>query len=172
MPEVVIAVEPSVNDLHLIQDYLSQDAIEVAPAANLQEALQHPAVQLASVILYDADASEPWPEALKQLLGRKPEIRVIFLSRLADEHMWIEMLKCGGFDLLVKPFRPMEILWVVRSALRRPRSFSRHHPETSTPPAGDVEPGQAAMSVDLSRPGPAVERRGASSMAARQQGAP
>ncbi len=158
MREVVIAVEPSVNDLYLIQDYLSQDAIEVAPAANLQEALQHPAVQLASVILYDADASDPWHEALKQLLRRQPEARVIFLSRLADEHMWIQMLNCGGFDLLVKPFRPMEILSVVGSALRRPRSFSRDHPETTTPPAGDVERGKAATS-------------GASSMAVRQQGA-
>ena len=128
--DYVILVEPSAADSRLIEDCLSLDGIEVLPASSLLEALLQQVATSSSgttldssarepVILYDTDAPENWREALQQFLRLRPGSRVVFLSRLADAHMWIEVLDTGGYDLVMKPLRAQEIRSVVRSALRR-----------------------------------------------------
>ncbi len=37
-------------------------------------------------------------------------------DRLADERLWSEVLNLGGYDVLLKPFEPGEVLRVVNSA--------------------------------------------------------
>ena len=41
---------------------------------------------------------------------------LIVTDRLADERLWAEVLNLGGYDLLLKPFDPEEVLRVVNSA--------------------------------------------------------
>ena len=122
----VIAVAPSLDELRLIQDLLFPEGIEVQPACCLRQALLNYQEAAAPVILYDTETKEPWREALAQFLGLGQGVRVVFVSRLADEHMWIEVLEAGGYDLLIKPFQPAEIRWVVRNALTpRPPALSK-----------------------------------------------
>lgn len=54
--------------------------------------------------------------ALQQLA--RPPLLVV-TSRLADEYLWAEVLNLGGHDVLAKPFRAKELVWVIENAWRR-----------------------------------------------------
>lgn len=41
---------------------------------------------------------------------------LILTSRLADEHLWVEALNLGVWDVLAKPFDPTEVLRSVKAA--------------------------------------------------------
>jgi len=138
----VIAVVPSFQEFQRICETLASDDVTVEHASCLLGAvLAHAAAQMAAleqaagvtadvrakileqgpVVLYDADSSpqgsEDWRGALEQLLSLHPGARVVFVSRLADEDMWIEILETGGHDLLSKPFSGTELRQAVRRAL-------------------------------------------------------
>ena len=114
----VIVVVPSEREYCLIEDWLFAEGIEALPASCLLQAVLQQVAAPASVILYDTDTPESWREALEHFLYLRPASRVVLLSRLADEEMWMQVLDCGGYDLLMKPFRAREICSVVRDALR------------------------------------------------------
>ena len=84
------------HDLHPIRDSLRAEGVDVVRANSLEQALQADS----SVILCDADAPNSWREDLAKL--RKPGRRIILLSRLTSNRMWIEALNHGAFDLLHK----------------------------------------------------------------------
>ena len=117
--ECVILVEPFPAERELIESVLAAEGIEVLPATSLLEGILQQAVTQGRVVLYDADAPEHWRTALEQFLRLQPVTHVIVLSRLADDHMWIEVLDTGGYDLLMKPLRADEVRGVVHNALRR-----------------------------------------------------
>ncbi len=71
-----------------------------------------------SVLLCDADRLD-WNEALETVRETMPGTAVVFLTRLADEHLWVEMLEAGAFDLLEKPYRSPDLRWVITTALKR-----------------------------------------------------
>jgi DNA-binding response OmpR family regulator len=50
-------------------------------------------------------------------LGHLPEAPLLIVtSRLADEHLWAEVLNLGGYDVLMKPFDRLEVLRVISLA--------------------------------------------------------
>jgi DNA-binding response OmpR family regulator len=59
-----------------------------------------------------------WREMLDHLrcLVRPPLL--IVTSRIADEHLWAEVLNLGGYDVLAEPFERDEMVRVVASARR------------------------------------------------------
>jgi DNA-binding NarL/FixJ family response regulator len=137
----VIAVVPSPEDFQRICDSLARDNIAVEHASCLLGAvLAHAHAQIAAragnprdrnapqgpVILYDIDAvaeaasdqpAPDWREAMGHFLNMHPDTRVLFVSRLADERMWIEVLATGAHDLLSKPYSQAELRQAVRRAL-------------------------------------------------------
>jgi DNA-binding response OmpR family regulator len=125
----VLVIAPSVSGFREIECCLACEGIRSIHAANLLEALLRqawertleglPQISTEPVVIYDTDAPEPWRVALANLLRLRPRSRVVFLSRLADDNLWIEVLDTGGYDLILKPFQPAEIRSVVRSALDR-----------------------------------------------------
>lgn len=59
-----------------------------------------------------------WKNALAACQRLSVPPPVIVASRLADEHLWAEVLNLGGFDLIARPLDARELGWIVRSALR------------------------------------------------------
>jgi DNA-binding response OmpR family regulator len=51
-----------------------------------------------------------------QLLPHRPLL--VVTSRLADEHLWAEVLNLGGHDVLAKPFQMAEVQRALESAGR------------------------------------------------------
>jgi len=74
----------------------------------------------ATVFIYDRDANPcEWSEALEDALNTTIAPAFLMSSRLADESMWAELLVQSGFDLLLTPFDPEEVLRTIESAHRR-----------------------------------------------------
>jgi len=58
-----------------------------------------------------------WRDIWNRLRAQSRPPMFILASRLLDEHLWAEVLNLGGYDLLLKPFRPEEVVRAVHGAL-------------------------------------------------------
>ena len=58
-----------------------------------------------------------WRELWGRLRTRPRPPMFILASRLADETLWSEVLNLGGYNLLLKPFHPEEVVRTVHGAL-------------------------------------------------------
>jgi DNA-binding NtrC family response regulator len=123
MARSVIAVLQSPSDSSLISDSLGRDGIGVRIVRSPEEALRLLAAAEESVILYDADTGQPWPDALRRFLAIRPTVRVVLLMEAAGHKTWLDLFDNGGFDLLLRPLRPANLRAVVRCALDPPRFF-------------------------------------------------
>jgi DNA-binding NarL/FixJ family response regulator len=113
----VAALVPE-EQVNVIREALAVEGVKVVHAADPKEAAE----TSATVILCDADSKGGWPGVIREsvmpeILGRHPKARIILLSRLADERMWVEALNAGAHDLLPKPCPQKELCSAVRSAL-------------------------------------------------------
>ena len=71
------------------------------------------------VIICERDLPDGnWKDILDALTLLAPPPSLIVASRLADEHLWVEVLHVGGHDVLAKPLDEKEVLWAVSSAWR------------------------------------------------------
>jgi DNA-binding response OmpR family regulator len=78
---------------------------------------------MAPVILFDRDLRETeWREAVRTLAALPHRPIVILLSKVADEYLWSEVFRIGGFDILAKPLRAEEVQRTVSLALSYWRS--------------------------------------------------
>ena len=57
-----------------------------------------------------------WKAVLDELDQVTAAPILIVASRLADDALWAEVLNVGGYDVLLKPFEPKEVVWSVTSA--------------------------------------------------------
>ena len=57
-----------------------------------------------------------WKDLLGELQNLRDPPPLIVADRLADEHLWAEVLNLGGFDVIVKPFDAKEVLHVLTVA--------------------------------------------------------
>ncbi len=121
-PRVLVVVSDSSDFVSLAAD-LWATGIEAERAINLLDACLHQVNAPADVILYDADTAD-WTEALKILrrVGRRRPI--VFLTRLADERLWLDMLQAGAFDLMAKPCGRADLQWVLTTALKNYRTVA------------------------------------------------
>ncbi len=54
-------------------------------------------------------------EALKEIMGKNPEAKIVMCSAMGQESMVFEAIKSGAKDFIVKPFKPDRILKTVAS---------------------------------------------------------
>jgi two-component system C4-dicarboxylate transport response regulator DctD len=118
----VVAVVRESSDFALLSAELAELGVGTRHAKTPSEASM-PQEAPASVILCDVDGVD-WVEALRLFRQNQPAAPVVFLTRLADEQLWIQMLDAGAYDLLEKPYRPQDLRWIVSSALKRAHPLS------------------------------------------------
>ncbi len=114
----VLAVVREPSEFAGIAATLSAAGIEARRAADLLDAVLHQADSPVGVVLCDADEVD-WPTAVELFRVVRAPAAVVFLTRLADERLWVQMLEAGAHDLLEKPYRPQDLTWVVRAALNK-----------------------------------------------------
>ena len=89
---------------------------------------------------------ESWKDLLAPLACLVPPPMLVVSSRLADEELWVNVLRSGGYDLLPVPFEAAETVRVISEASRRGR-------EPSCQPEPDSEPcAPECERPDLNRP--------------------
>jgi len=59
-----------------------------------------------------------WKDVLEQVRDLPFPPSLVVTSRLADEHLWAEVLNWGGHDVLAQPLRQSEVVWVLSHAWR------------------------------------------------------
>src|ERR1043165_2736260 len=97
--KMVITALVAQRELDLLRDTLRSEGIEVTHITSLKQASDDPA----PVIVLDAELCHPWNDSLMQLCLQRPDARIVLLSRLADNALWVEALSVGVFDVLSKP---------------------------------------------------------------------
>ena len=60
-----------------------------------------------------------WENLLKATARLPAPPNLIVFSRLADESLWAKVLNLGGFDVLMTPFEPEEVLRITFAAWSR-----------------------------------------------------
>jgi DNA-binding response OmpR family regulator len=116
----VLAVSPLSDDRVRLREILSQGNWELHEASDCRGALALLRDQSVPVILCERDhADGDWEDLLKATARLPAAPNLIVFSRLADESLWAEVLNLGGFDVLMKPFEPEEVLRVTFAAWSR-----------------------------------------------------
>jgi CheY-like chemotaxis protein len=77
------------------------------------------------VVLYDRDwPNAEWRTTVHTFASCPQRPCVILMSRVADDYLWQELIRCGGHDLLAKPLRPddvnraLKLAWSYWNSLR------------------------------------------------------
>lgn len=80
-------------------------------------AAAQPMLPSASVVLCDEELSDGnWRDVLTRIEGLPVAPALVVASHLADEHLWVEVLNRGAYDLLLEPFRAEEVVRTVEGA--------------------------------------------------------
>ena len=107
------------EDRPLLQEIFQEAGWRLLEAPNRQKALadlDHHPVQ---VVIANCEAPDLDWRILLDTLGSRPHPpQLIVTSRMADEQLWSQVLNCGGYDVVPRPFRRDEIERVIASARR------------------------------------------------------
>ncbi len=69
------------------------------------------------IVLCESDlGTESWKELWARLAAQPDPPFLIVTSRLADEYLWAEALNLGAYDVLAKPFDPVEVVRTLSQA--------------------------------------------------------
>jgi DNA-binding response OmpR family regulator len=115
---VLLAVLPSGEGCDSILEVFSQFDWEVRLARTFSEALRVLRKRPVGVLLSECQFSDGhcWKDLLAECQWLECPPMLIVTDRQADERLWAEVLNLGGYDLLLRPFEPVEVLRVVSSA--------------------------------------------------------
>jgi DNA-binding NtrC family response regulator len=124
----VLSVSGDSEDHTILERILDGQRFQISTVTSCQEALEFLCHDRASVIFCDHSMKDgTWRDLLSRVsAGAEPPL-VIVTSRLADDHLWAEVLNLGGWDVLAKPFRAPEVLHVLDTAF-----IHRANPVTRT----------------------------------------
>ncbi|BDG09029.1 sigma-54-dependent transcriptional regulator [Anaeromyxobacter paludicola] len=107
---------------HLLSVFLTDQGYQVRAVANGEEALKELAARDYDVVL--SDVRMPRMDGLA-LLGEvqrlHPELTFIVMSAYGSHDAAIQAMKAGAYDYVSKPFRPDEVLLVLKKAEERER---------------------------------------------------
>jgi DNA-binding response OmpR family regulator len=117
---VALAVSPLPADRARLREILSQGNWKLHEASDCGEALALLRDESVPVLLCERHhADGNWEDLLKATARLPAPPNLIVFSRLADESLWARVLNLGGFDVLMTPFEPEEVLRVTFSAWSR-----------------------------------------------------
>ena len=102
--------------LHEVFRRLAWTLLEADDPRYALSCLRH---NLVHVVIANADLPHwSWKEILEDVVSIKPTPLLIVTSRMADDHLWAEVLNMGGFNVLAQPFDRVEVERVLASAGR------------------------------------------------------
>jgi DNA-binding NtrC family response regulator len=115
----VLSVSPFDDDHRKLESIFSHSKWNLSRAHSCEEAVDFVRLNHTPVVISEKDlAGLCWRNMLRRLhtLDLRPVPRLIVSARLADDHLWSEVLNLGGYNVLEKPFDHSEVFWVVSHA--------------------------------------------------------
>jgi DNA-binding response OmpR family regulator len=112
-----LLVSAAEEDHQALSDVFSHQGWILYHTATLEAAVALVSRHLVPVLITDRDLPDGnWRHLFTAIQQLPAAPLFIVASRLADEHLWAEVLNLGGHDILCKPFQTKEVLWVLRTA--------------------------------------------------------
>lgn len=110
----VVAFVGSSGDARAVGAVARAAGLPCAVSAQVDEEL----ASEAAVVIFDRDlAVSDWREDLERLAGKNKRACLILLSKVADEYLFDEVVRRGGFDVATKPVREDELGRLVKLAV-------------------------------------------------------
>ncbi|HEX8704508.1 MAG TPA: sigma-54 dependent transcriptional regulator [Myxococcaceae bacterium] len=112
--------EPSIR--HVLTLVLTGHGYEVRAVADGEEALRELAARSYDVLLTDVRMPKrDGLSVLRQAIASHPELTVLVMSAYGSQEQALEAVGAGAYDYVQKPFKPEEIVFVLRKAEERER---------------------------------------------------
>jgi len=112
--------EPSIR--HVLTLVLTEHGYEVRAVADGDEALRELAARSYDVLLTDVRMPKRDGLSLLRLaMASHPELTVLVMSAYGSQEQALEAVGAGAYDYVQKPFKPEEIVFVLRKAEERER---------------------------------------------------
>jgi DNA-binding response OmpR family regulator len=111
----------SFEDDHVTLKQMLHGLTRMVPQAHTYlQALERVRAEDISVLICERNLPDGnWKDVLSAVAIKSAPPSLIVACRLADEHLWAEVLNLGGYDVLAKPFDAKEVLWTVNHACCR-----------------------------------------------------
>ncbi len=118
----LLVIDDEENLRHLLHSMLEKEGYEVCLAADGQAGLDLVEQQDFDIILCDLRMPRmDGIEFLKQAAGRTSTATIITMSAYGTMDLALETMQLGAYDFISKPFKPTEILLVLKKAEERER---------------------------------------------------
>ncbi len=113
----VLAVSSAEDDIRLLRHIFSHSNWIIHTARGCGEAAELLRRGHIPIVLCDFELADGnWRDMLRALADLPEPTLLIVASRTADEYLWAEVLNLGGYDVLMKPYEPQEVIRVVSLA--------------------------------------------------------
>jgi len=114
----VVALMVNEQDRHVLASVFGEEPLDVRFAESCQEACSVANQLTAPVILLDRDWPEAeWRTAVERLAASPYRACVILVSGVSDGHLWQELTRRGGYDVLPKPLQADKVERAVKLAV-------------------------------------------------------
>jgi two-component system response regulator AtoC len=112
--------EPSIR--HVLTLYLAEKGYEVRAVSDGAEALQELAARNYDVVISDVRMPKvDGLSLLRQALAKLPELTFVVMSAYGSQDVALEAVASGAYDYVQKPFKPEEVVLVLKKAEERQR---------------------------------------------------
>jgi DNA-binding NtrC family response regulator len=118
-PAPVLLVSPDPADSRYMREILATLDSPLVSVSDLSSATESLRDGRFGIVITERDLPDGnWLNVLSSVQRLQLPPSLIVVSRLADEHLWTEVLNRSGFDVLPKPFVRDEVCRVIGHALR------------------------------------------------------
>ncbi len=120
----VLVFDADTRDRAMLQDALECESYEIVfwdSLGRLEKSVLEEGT-FDAIVIELLNPVEVFFDLLSAIKARSPHTEVIFISRFADEDLWIESIQRGAYDLLPKPLDRNELRRTVTNALARSRT--------------------------------------------------
>lgn len=132
----VLVADDEASIRHVLTLVLSESGYAVRAVADGEEALKELAARTYDVVISDVRMPKVDGMALlKQALASNPELTFLVMSAYGSKDLALEAVAQGAFDFIQKPFKPEEIVFVLKKAEERLRLVRENRRLRGEPPA-------------------------------------
>ncbi|MCC6335450.1 MAG: sigma-54-dependent Fis family transcriptional regulator [Myxococcales bacterium] len=135
----VLVADDEASIRHVLSLVLSEHGYEVRAVADGEEALKELGARHYDVVISDVRMPKvDGLNLLKTALASHPDLTFLVMSAYGSKDQALEAVAAGAYDFIQKPFKPEEIVFVLKKAEERQRLVRenrrlRGQPETASP---------------------------------------
>jgi DNA-binding response OmpR family regulator len=123
----VLIISPFEEDHISFSRILGDCHCEAHAVRTCQQGLSILRERAVSIVICERDLTDgTWKDILRALDTLSDRPLLVVTSRLADDHLWVEVLNLGGYDVLAKPLDHKEVARVIGLALENRSRLQDH----------------------------------------------